>query len=291
MARSRDIAPKGFAHGPSCAYSGNVARWTAFVCLLASAAATGTAAEGVEQILGKVEQSYRSAKSFHFEGSYHSGWKMYMDPAHEYRIAWDSVDTDRLRLSISSIRLTTFGLADYTHRNAIGEVPFTDARESSFRLPADGGTVWTEDLATHRYTRAACRDFTLNSTANEVYRLWIGRYRAMARQAPQAHIAGRGKVRLQDRTANCVVIETGEISAGSIHRYWVDEASYLIVRERAEIRSRSGKSGWSVVWRAAERDWSIPAETFRFRPSRRARLTRVPTLSVAVDWPVEELWR
>ena len=268
-----------------------MAHWSAFACLLASAASLGRAAEGVEQILAKVEQTYRSATSFHFVGSYHSGWKVHMDPAHEYRVAWDSVGTGQLRLSISSIRLKTIGLADYSRQHALGDVPFTDAHESTFRLTADGGTVWTEDRGTHRYARAACRDFTLNPTANEVYRLWIGRYRAMADQASPAHIAGRRKVRLQDRTANCVVIETGELSAGSIHRYWVDEASYLIVRERVEIRSWSGKSGWSMVWKAAERDRSIPAETFRFRPSSRARLTSVQSFAVAVDWPFEEVWR
>jgi hypothetical protein len=170
VGRSANIAPKGLAHGPSCAYSGAVARWTAFACLLASTAPAGRAAERVGQILGKVEQSHRSAKSFRFVGSDHSGWRMHLDPAHEDRVAWDSVGTGRL---------------------------------------------------------------------------WIGRYQAIACQASQAHIAGRGKVRLQGRTANCVVIETGEPAAGSIHRYWADEASYLIVRERVEIRSRSGKSVWS----------------------------------------------
>ena len=39
-----------------------MARWSALACLLVSAAASGRAAEGVEQILAKVEQSYRSAK-------------------------------------------------------------------------------------------------------------------------------------------------------------------------------------------------------------------------------------
>jgi hypothetical protein len=268
-----------------------VARWTVFACLLASTAPASRAAERVEQILGKVEQSYRSAQSFHFVGSYHSGWRMHLDPAHEYRLAWDSVGIGRLRLSISSIRLKTIGLIDHSHRHAFGEVPFTDPHESRFRLIADGNVVWSEDRETHQYARAAYRDFTLDPTANEVYRLWIGRYQAIARQASQAHIAGRGKLRLQGRTANCVVIETGGPSAGSVHRYWVDEASYLIVRERVEIRSRSGKSGWSMVWQAAERDSSIPVEAFQFRPSGRARLTSVPTLSVAVDWPVEEVWR
>lgn len=110
-----------------------MARWSAFACLLASAAASGRAAESVEQILAKVGQSYRSAESFHFVGSYHSGWKMRLDPAHEYRVAWDSVGTGRLRLSISSDWLTTFGLADYTHLHAVGEVPFTGAHERALQ--------------------------------------------------------------------------------------------------------------------------------------------------------------
>ena len=129
-----------------------MARWSALACLLVSAAASGRAAEGVEQILAKVEQSCRSAKSFHFVGTYHSGWKMHMDPAHEYRVAWDSVGTGRLRLSISSVRLTTFGLADYTHRNAIGEVPFTGVHESSFQMVG-----------------AASGQFNLDTNCSQVY--------------------------------------------------------------------------------------------------------------------------
>jgi hypothetical protein len=218
--------------------------------LLFVAVATAHADERIDRLLASVEEQYRSAQSFHFSTIYRNEY------GREMRITWDSSGSARLRLTVSGTRLDT-GYLDRWKTDPSNDreiLKYQDAHDWKFRVVADGASVWTENWSERRYSMRPLTAFAREDSAGRMYDLLIGRYREISSKRASARIVGR--------ESGCTVVEIENA------RYWIDDRWHLIVREVV----RSGKSAWSLRSTAASVNARVPADTFRFQPSRRAVL-------------------
>jgi outer membrane lipoprotein-sorting protein len=230
------------------------------------AAGTGCFGQSAEQILAKVAETYRDAKSLrleltqkHKETGGARGTVQETLLSRKFNVSLALERPDKLRLSIRGLEYRE--LWSYIELldsgPARGEFVVSGKwKKSNYLAVADGNTLWTSLVDRHQYTqRPVNRSHTgeMHSTMD----LLIGRYRKL--DAPHvARIVKHEKLKRSGRSVPCVVIET----LG--HQYWVDEQRYLVLLERVS-------NGDTLTWSVAELDPTFPPATFTFKPPKNAK--------------------
>lgn len=220
------------------------------------------------EILARVEKTYREAKSFQFEVAEQR-------PSRKVHL-WLTVGRGgQMRLQMDTVPIVQKETPK-PEPGKLDPVTMTERQQAPIQWSPrfrkggtrilfvhDGKTFWTYTASQRQYRRADAPAVSEPVVAATVESL-IGRFGLIANGAPVAKLLRREKLKVGSRKVACAVIAIGD------RELWVDEARYLVVRERVV---HPGAPEESLTWLAAEVNAAPPAGVFSFTPPKKARET------------------
>jgi len=220
--------------------------------------------QSAEEILAKVAETYRDAKSMRLElteatrSTTSSGRPMGSGEdkmrSRKFHVSLALERPNKLRLSIRGVHydeMLRWGALRREESWKVSEFQLFD-----YLAISDGQTVWSCVLDQPRQYTSRPVNPAHTGDLRSTMEFLTGRYRNLSSSATGVRIVQHARLKRSGRRINCVVIE----AAG--HKYWIDEQRYLVLLERAP--------GETLTWRVAELNPTFSKGTFVFSPPKNA---------------------